>query len=399
MRNNYVDGIDYKIVKLSTLQGVGQYGPTRFHKELSKKELQKLGGKDKQTDIYLLSRVTLNRICVDSTKPIAKLVAHSFAKIYEIFQKFLIELRRKAVDSNREHKIAEPEVKERVNVLASQKMERADVARKAVEYEKCKKELEDKDIELEQTKKKNIELETTIKDLMKKLEDEKQKNSKLEEKSDLSVIRKKYSKLKIKYDLLKTCLKCSLEELIQEHKVKMDFLMKKVNTMESIITKQTADIKKYEEILKEKDIEVAKMGIVVNKYKEENSRLKKDVDYSDSESESEDEEISSDEEMIEYKKPESVSKRAKTCHPIEEKTNHKEQSDLEHKFVKDENRENKNSENKKGEEQKTKTIYTENILKTKKNTELHTICKDNKLRGFYKYNKEELIKFILKHIK
>ena len=79
--NSYVENIDYKKVKLSVLDGF--VGPPTNPSPIKRDILGRINkaGTKEQTDIYILSRITLNRICIDSIKPIAKLVAHSFAKI------------------------------------------------------------------------------------------------------------------------------------------------------------------------------------------------------------------------------------------------------------------------------------------------------------------------------
>ena len=204
IKNNFIEGIDYKIVKLSMFEGFDGEPSNPSTPKLSGKERQKLGGKAKQQDVYIMSRITLNRICIDSAKPmakpLAKLIAHSFSKLYEIFNKMLIFLRTKVVMDNREHRASEPDMKKRVKVLAVQNMEKTDVVKKSKMYEKCKKELDNKSSKLEESNKRNEGFKKTIKDIMKKLNDEKTKNT--EKETEYENIKEKYTKTlerKIKY--------------------------------------------------------------------------------------------------------------------------------------------------------------------------------------------------------
>lgn len=337
LKSNYIEGVDYKIIKPCELE---ECVLTCSNEELSGKEKQKLGGKDKQTDIYILSRITLNKICIDSTKSNAKSLAYSFTQIYKIFQQFLSELIQKVSKDNKERETAKLCVEQRIDILATRKINRKNQKEEA-NYNKCKKELEDKNNELESSKKKISDSKIIIADIMGKLNHEKQKNAELEMefeqmsedfqvnsniKLQLEKIKKKYSKLKIRHKILKLELndlskekKDIIEEhqkhvasMTEDHKNQIVLITEEhketIIKMEHLITKNNAEIEKCTELLKEKNTENINLSKTLEKYKEENDILKKLIENSESESDSEEE----------YKNSESIPEVIKISTPNKE---------------------------------------------------------------------------------
>jgi hypothetical protein len=410
IRNKYPVNIGYKIIELFELDA--RVGRATRASPLKIDILGRINkGGTKIAKIYLLSRITINRICIDSSLPKAKEIAHSFAKIYEIFQKFLIGLRQKVVNDNRNHKAYEPDIKKRVEVLSVQKFEKSGVTKKSEKYKKCKKELDDKNIELEDIKNKNIELEDTIKDITLKWNTEKTKNDTLElaikdikkklnkknekyKDLDLENLNTKYAKIKIRYKNSKTNLKYALQEkndMIEKHNTYTVSTTEKISEMEKLLNKNIDDIKKYIETINKKTNENIDLNKIIKKYTEENNNLKKFVEDSGSDSDS-DSDNDSDSGSDSDSDSDSDSGSDSDSDSDSDSGN-----DSESKSDNDSIIEPKIIEPIITNIKIIKPKYTAFILKTKLKSDLTKICQDNGLHGHSNKNKDGLINFILTH--